>query len=104
MARMKRAAVDPQFPRRRTAVVVVALIGGNDLLFRVAERWTPLVRRQTELLPLLGNPFRVSAVKPGQLLVAHVLFQLLQQKPLEVEADMSKRCDKLRPAGRKPFV
>lgn len=104
MARVERAAVDLQFPSRRTAVVVVALISGDDCLIRVAERRTPPVRRQTELLPLLGNPLRVSAVKPSQLPVAHVLFHLLQQKPLEVEADMRKRCDKLRPAGRKPFV
>ena len=104
MARVGRPTVDPKLARRRTAVVVVAFIGGNDRLIRVAKRRTPLVRRKTEPLPLFGNPLRVRAVKPGQLPVAHVLFHLLQQKPLEVEADMRKRCDKLRPAGRKPFV
>ena len=104
MARVERPTVNPQFPRRRTAVVVVAFIGGDDRLISVAERWTPLTRWQTEPLPLFGNSLRVSAVKPGQLLVAHVLFHLSLQKLVEVEADMRKRRDKLKPASRKPFV
>ena len=104
MARMEGPTVDPQFPRCRTAVVVVAFIGGEDRLISVAERRTPLVGRQTELRPLRGNPLRVSTVKLCELSVAHVLLHLSLQKLVEVETDMRKRCDKLKPAGRKPFI